>query len=112
MPPGGEALARTFYVTLLGLSEVPRPEAIQDRGGVWFTADGLDIHVVAEVEERSNDTRRHFGLECEDVDGLRARLDAAGITTETGRPAPWRRFFTRDPFGNRIEVHEVGGLRA
>ena len=29
-----------------------------------------------------------------------------------GRPAPWKRFFVRDPFGNRIEVHEAGGLRA
>ncbi len=34
------------------------------------------------------------------------------FSTEDGRPAPWRRFFARDPFGNRLEIHEPGGLRA
>jgi len=43
---------------------------------------------------------------------LRAKLDAVGMATEDGRPAPWRRFFVRDPFGNRIEIHEPGGLRS
>jgi hypothetical protein len=51
-------------------------------------------------------------LECPDVAGLRARLQSAGIATEDGRPAPWKRFFARDPFGNRLEIHEGGGLRA
>jgi hypothetical protein len=44
--------------------------------------------------------------------GLRAKLETAGVATEDGRPAPWRRFFVRDPFGNRIELHAPGGLRA
>jgi hypothetical protein len=25
---------------------------------------------------------------------------------------PWKRFFVHDPFGNRIEIHEPGKLRA
>ena len=36
----------------------------------------------------------------------------AGIELDEGRPAPWKRFFVRDPFGNCIEVHEAGGFRA
>jgi catechol 2,3-dioxygenase-like lactoylglutathione lyase family enzyme len=58
------------------------------------------------------DAQRHFGIECEVVDGLRAKLKAAGLEIDNGRPAPWKRFFVRDPFGNRIEIHEPGGLRA
>ena len=57
------------------------------------------------------DVYRHFGLECTNVGELRKRLIAAGYATEDGRAAPWQRFFVRDPFGNRIEIHEAGGMR-
>lgn len=111
MPPGAEDTARLFYGKLLGLREIPKPESIRSRGGVWFDADGLDIHVSAEENRFGPDVRRHFGLECPDVDEMRKRLEAAGVKTEDGRPAPWKRFFAADPFGNRIEIHEIGGLR-
>ena len=112
MPKGGEDLARAFYTGHLGLREIPKPEPLRVRGGVWFAAGGLDIHVSVEESRGGADVYRHFGLECADVDGLRASLSAAGVATENGRPAPWKRFFVRDPFGNRIEIHEPGGLRA
>lgn len=112
MPKGCEDIARSFYAGMLGLREIPKPESIRGRGGVWFEAEGLDVHISVEENRPDPDTYRHFGLECETVDDLRAKLTAAGVTTEDGRPAPWRRFFVRDPFGNRIEIHERGGLRA
>ncbi len=92
MPKGGEEIARSFYVGLLGLREIPKPEPIRARGGVWFDAGGLDIHLSVEEQRSGPDVQRHFGLECADVDGLRARLKAAGIETDDGRPAPWKRF--------------------
>ncbi len=112
LPKGSEDAARKFYVGLLELREIPKPEMMRARGGVWFDADGLDIHLSVEEGKIDFDLQRHFGLESSDVDGLRARLTAAGIITEDGRPAPWKRFYVRDPFGNRIEIHETGGLRA
>ena len=111
MPKGGEDTARAFYAGFLGLREIPKPEMMRGRGGVWFDAGGLDIHLSVEEGRVGPDLHRHFGLECADVDGLRARLKAAGVAMEDGRPAPWRRFFVRDPFGNRIEIHQPGGLR-
>jgi hypothetical protein len=36
IPPGGEAAARAFYGELLGLVEVPKPEPMRARGGIWF----------------------------------------------------------------------------
>jgi catechol 2,3-dioxygenase-like lactoylglutathione lyase family enzyme len=112
MPKGSEDIARSFYGDLLGLREIPKPESIRNRGGVWFEAEGLDVHISVEEQRAGPDSFRHFGLECADVDGLRARLRDVGVATEDGRLAPWCRFFIRDPFGNRIEIHEVGGLRA
>ena len=111
MPKGAEDIARRFYGELLKLPEIPKPEAIRNRGGVWFDAGGLDVHVSIEESRTAPDAYRHFGLECADVDGLRKRLESAGVATEDGRPAPWKRFFVRDPFGNRIEIREPGGLR-
>ena len=111
MPEGCEDLARAFYGAQLGLQEIPKPEPFRARGGVWFDAGGLDLHLSVDRQDREPDTQRHFGLECADVDGLKARLHAAGIEIDDGRPAPWKRFFMRDPFGNRIEIHEAGGLR-
>src|SRR5579863_10552214 len=96
MPKGSEEIARAFYGSLLGLKEIPKPEAIRGRGGVWFEAGGLDVHVSVEEQRGEADAYRHFGLECADVDGLRARLKAAGVVTEDGRPAPWKRFFVHD----------------
>ena len=112
MPKGNEDKARSFYATCLGLREIPKPEPIRGRGGVWFDAGGLDVHVSVEENRSGADVQRHFGLECPDVDAVRPRLTAAGIETEDGRPTPWKRFFVRDPFGNRIEIHEAGALRA
>ena len=111
MPKGSEETARSFYGKLLGLPEIPKPESLRGRGGVWFDAGGLDVHVSVEENRSGLDGYRHFGLECRDVDATRKRLEAAGVATEAGRPAPWKRFFVRDPFGNRIEIHEAGGLR-
>jgi catechol 2,3-dioxygenase-like lactoylglutathione lyase family enzyme len=114
MPRGAEDIARHFYGALLGLTEIPKPEPLRSRGGVWFDAAGLDIHVSVDDQRDADgaDRLRHFGLECDDVAGCRERLHAAGVSTEDGRPAPWRRFFVKDPFGNRIEIHQPGGLRA
>jgi hypothetical protein len=111
MRKGSEDIARQFYVGHLGLPEISKPELLRVQGGVWFDAGGLDIHVSVEENKGGADVRRHFGLECDDINSLRARLEVAGIATEDGRPAPWKRFFVSDPFGNRMEIHKPGGLR-
>ena len=101
MPKGGEDAARAFYAGLLGLTEVEKPEPMRVNGGVWF-AEG--IHVSAE-ERFSPPRRAHPALRVDDLDPLAATLAAAGCVVERDERWPGvRRFYTRDPFGNRVEV--------
>jgi YD repeat-containing protein len=110
MPKGAEEVARKFYAEQLGLRELPKPESLRCRGGVWFDAGGLHLHVSIEEGRNGADRQRHFGLGCGNLEGLKARLKAAGLIIEDGIPTTWKRFFTYDPFGNRIEIHQPGGL--
>ena len=111
MPRGQEAEARLFYGRYLGLRELPKPEAFRARGGVWFEAGGLHLHLSEGEAPPRPDRQDHFGLGCGDVEGLKARLRAAGVVIEDGPPSPCKRFFIRDPFGNRIEIHQPAGAR-
>ena len=99
---GGEDAAREFYGSLLGLPELPKPESLRDRGGVWFACGSQEIH--CGIEQSVTPTRRHPALLTDELDALKARLEAAGIQTEVDRQLPgYRRFYALDPFGNRLE---------
>lgn len=90
---------------------MPKPESPHVGDGLWFDAGGLALYLSVGDNRTASDTQQHFGLGCGDVDGLKARLKAAGVDIEVGPPVPWKRFFVRDPFGNRIEIHAPGRLR-
>lgn len=106
--PGGEEAARRFYGEVLGMPEVPKPDTLAGRGGVWFACGGQQLH--CGVEERVAPSRRHPALRTDDLDALRARLEAAGFPIRTDADLPgYRRFFTEDPFGNRVECLQPVG---
>ena len=103
IPPGGEAAARVFYGDVLGLVEVPKPEAMRARGGMWFQAGPVGLHLGIEDGMRPS-MKAHPALVVSDLDALCARLAAAGCEWRDDHDIPGtRRGHTRDPFGNRIE---------
>ncbi len=103
--PGGEEAARGFYGELLGLRELPKPEVLRDRGGVWFQCGMQEIH--CGIEEPIAATRRHPAFLVAELDELKTRIEAAGLKTESDRQLPGhRRFYAIDPFGNRLEFLE------
>ena len=103
IPVGGEAVARGFYGALLGLVELPKPADMAARGGCWFAVGALQLHLGVEADFRAA-KKAHVALSVADLAGLRARVDAAGHATLDDAPVDGReRFFTADPFGNRIE---------
>jgi catechol 2,3-dioxygenase-like lactoylglutathione lyase family enzyme len=101
MPPGGEDAARRFYAGLLGLAEITKPDALQASGGVWFEPG---VHLGVESSFRPA-KKAHPGLRLADLDAVAARLRAAGADVEWDERWPGvRRFYTHDPFGNRLEL--------
>ena len=103
-PPGCEDDARRFYGELLGLEEIPKPAPMQASGGVWFRVGSQELHVGVE-EDFAPARKAHPGLQADDVDALAERLAAAGAPVDWDERYPGvRRFYTADPFGNRIEV--------
>ncbi len=105
-PRGCEEAARLFYGALLGMEELPKPEAIRARGGVWFRAGEQELHIG--VEEPFSPARKaHPGLVVSDLDAIRARLIEAGHEPEDNAAIKGvRRLFVQDPFGNRLEVRQ------
>ncbi len=103
-PPGGEPLAREFYGGTLGFTEIEKPEPLRSRGGLWFDAGGVAIHLGVEPEMRPS-VKAHPALVVDNYDQLVARLVAAGADWRPSDELPGTvRGHTKDPFGNRIEL--------
>src|ERR1700677_1789092 len=104
MPAGGEDTATRFYQDLLGLPRQPRPAALAARGGCWFEAADVKVHLG--VEEGFRPARKaHPALVVEDLAALVADLEGAGHSVRPDDPLDGhRRCFVDDPFGNRIEL--------
>jgi predicted thioesterase len=108
MPPGAEDVARAFYAGVLGLIEVPKPEPLASRGGCWFQAEGIDLHLSGDPGFVPA-SKAHVGLLVADLDGAVGALDAAGApVTRDDSVAGVHRLYTADPFGNRIELIQSG----
>lgn len=105
VPAGGEDRARAFYAGLLGMTEVPKPANLSPNG-CWFTGGAVNLHIGVDPDFRAA-TKAHPALLVDDLAGLRLRLEAAGCAVGDEKPiAGYQRFFTSDPFGNRIELME------
>ncbi len=105
LPPGREADARRFYAGVLGLTEIPKPPELAQRGGVWFQLGAIQLHFG--VEEASASSRRHIAIQVDDVEVMCQALQGAGYALESAIPVDgMRRFYCLDPFGNRTEFLE------
>jgi len=105
-PPGSEDLLRGYYVGVLGMTEIRKPPVLAARGGCWFRAGTVQLHLGIEAAFRPA-KKAHPGLRVTGIDALAARIAA------TGAPVTWdddlpghRRFFSEDPVGNRLEFLE------
>ena len=64
-----------------------------------FLDMGDQFLALMKVDETTRDETRHFGLVVDDREGLRERLDAAGVEIVSEK-----RLDFLDPWGNRVEI--------
>jgi len=109
IPRDGEPQCRAFWGEVLGMHELDKPPVLAARGGCWFRGGDLEVHLG--VEDPFVPARKaHPGLL---VDGLRAlarRLEQAGYPVTWDAEFPGHdRFYSADPFGNRLEFLQPHG---
>jgi catechol 2,3-dioxygenase-like lactoylglutathione lyase family enzyme len=112
MPRGREEEARAFYVSVLGLTEKPKPAELASRGGAWFHSGSAEIHLG--VDENFTPARKaHPAFVVKDLKAILARCAEAGHPSTEGKPlAGFDRADVYDPFGNRIELLQRKGSGA
>jgi catechol 2,3-dioxygenase-like lactoylglutathione lyase family enzyme len=105
-PPDSEDDARRFYGELLGMPELPKPPALEARGGVWFSCGSHQLHVgIAAPFAAAAKAHPALAVRAVDLDRLATRLLEAGCRVQWDDGIPdTRRFYTADPWGNRIEL--------
>ena len=107
-PPGSEAEARGFYGRLLGLPEIEKPEPLAARGGVWFGCGPQQLHVGI-AADFTPASKAHPALAAGDLSALAERLTLAGAAVHWDDAIPGvQRFYTEDPWGNRLELVASG----
>jgi len=112
MPPGGESEARSFYTDILGFEEIEKPEPLRHRGGCWFKITGAEVHLGIEEDFRPA-KKAHPAFRVVNIAVVKDSLMAKGfsVTADTVLPG-FDRFYTADPFGNRIEFLEAQNDKA
>ncbi len=107
MPMGEEDKARAFFINLLGFNEIPKPLELAGRGGAWFEAGSVQLHLGVEKDFHPA-KKAHPAFIVDNLDGLLEKVQSAGFETDTTQPPldGYKRAHVFDPFGNRIELME------
>lgn len=106
-PVGCEEEARRFFGSLLGMTEVEKPEKLRVRGGVWFQCGTQMIHIGVETPFVPA-KKAHPAFLVRNIEQLMQHLNDNGIAYRVDDEIPGiLRFFAEDPFGNRLEFMEV-----
>ena len=107
MPAGEEETARTFYIDLLGFTEIPKPPELVKRGGAWFQSGDVQLHLGVENDFRPA-RKAHPAFVVEDLTAILEKVQLAGHEWDESQPPldGYKRVHIYDPFGNRIELME------
>ncbi|HXT34598.1 MAG TPA: VOC family protein [Chloroflexota bacterium] len=98
---------RHFYSELLGLPEIAKSSALRDMDVVWFAVGDDHLHFGLDDSWDRGHPAHHIALWYEDVRPVLDRLRAAGLEVNELASFPdyrYRRLYTDDPFGRRVEL--------
>ncbi len=104
IPSDGESIARDFYINILGLTEIEKPDSLKARGGFWLELGRMQIHVGLEDGVDRHKLKSHLAYQVEDLAHWHKVIIEQGLSILESIPIPgYERFECRDPFGNRVE---------
>ena len=102
-PEGCETEARKFFSEILGWTEIPKPENLRKRGGVWFQCGVHQVHIGVQ-KDFAPAKKAHPAFHVENLDELREYLTQKDVQVIDDEPLEGaKRFYLNDPFGNRLE---------
>src|SRR4051794_31868604 len=87
MPTGEEDTAERFYVGALGFTRLPKPEPLASRGGCWFGAGEVQVHLGVEADFRPA-KKAHPALRVAGLDDLATHLADGGIDVKWDAELP------------------------
>jgi catechol 2,3-dioxygenase-like lactoylglutathione lyase family enzyme len=109
VPAGEHDKVRHFYGQILGLEEIPRPDALNAVYDLmWFKFLDILFHLDFTPPWTKPAENRHVAIEIEDLPSIRQYLERQGATIKEAVGMPDRdRFYLLDPFGNYFELLEM-----
>jgi catechol 2,3-dioxygenase-like lactoylglutathione lyase family enzyme len=114
MPAGQHAQARAFYGVVLGLKEIPRPDALNSVYDlIWYEFLDILFHLDFTPPWHIPAENRHVAIEVEGLSSLRLYFQSQGAEIREAVVMPDRdRFYLLDPFGNYFELMEMKSAAA
>ena len=107
------ARAKAFYESVLGLTPYPHRPDLPYHGEWYALGGGQQLHLMqlpnpdaGMIRPEHGGRDRHIALGVKDMEALKNRLEAAGVSytaSKSGRAA----LFCRDPDANTLEFVEV-----
>ena len=97
-------VSRSFYVDVLQLRELPRPDF--DFPGAWFAIGSHELHLIGDRSKDVNSHHRgtHFAVRITDVAPVAERLESHDVEfIPKARPDGARQIFVQDPDGHYME---------
>ncbi|MBF8284823.1 MAG: Catechol 2,3-dioxygenase-like protein [Anaerolineales bacterium] len=110
VPREVEQEAKHFYGDVLGLEEIPKPEAWRKNGGAWYRHGPNQLHLsLLRQPEDNRGSQRHVCYMVADLENAEKIMREAGVEiVPDDRPFDqWTRFYVRDPGGNYIEIAQM-----
>ena len=100
-------VSKAFYVGLLELRELPRPDF--SFPGAWLAIGSHELHLIGDREVDANSHHRgtHFAVRVSEIEEVVAYLDAREIDyLRKFRPDGAKQVYVQDPDGHYMEFCE------
>lgn len=106
VPPDRLDEAKQFYIDVIGLEKIDRPDHLFSSAGFWFNIGDTQLHIGFDANTAR--TIRHTAFEVADINAARKQLSINNVEIIEDPYIPGRkRFAFIDPFGNRMELLQL-----